>query len=698
MDFNEGVRTAPFAYPYTERDAVSDEMFGVTIDDPYRWLEKDVRSDGDVAAWAAAQQRLTGDYLATLPDRDAIAARLTTLWDHERLSLPVKRGGRYLYLHNSGLAAQPSLCVRDSLDAAPRVLIDPLTWDAGDTSALAEWQPSRDGRRLAYAVQRDGSDWRTVHILDVATGAPLGDRLEHVKYSGLSWAGNGSGFFYSRFPEPRSGAEHQAASQDHGVWFHRVGTPQSADYRVYATPDRPRLSHGAEVTEDGRWLLISSCEGADARCELTIVDLTKPRLATTTLIRGQQNRWRLAGSAGDILFFVTDLEAPRQRLVAMDVTSSMRRLRVVVGEDDAVLEDARLIGDRLLLAYQRDMRSELRLVDRTGRAAGDLALPGIGSVSAIAGRAGDAEGFFAFTSYDRPGEIHRFDVADGAQTVFARPSLPFDPADYRVEQIATSASDGTQIPIFLLRRRDVAESGRPAPSLLYGYGGFAIPLLPNFSPAALAWAEMGGVYAVANIRGGGEYGSAWHEAGRRHARQTAFGDFIAAAEHLRAAGIARRDGLAIHGHSNGGLLVSAVTNQRPELFAAALPVVGVHDMLRFPQFTAGRYWMEEYGDPAIEADFRALAAYSPIYNVRDGVDYPAVLIATADTDDRVVPAHSFKYAAALQAARIGDKPHLIRIENRAGHGEGKSTQARIAEEADLWAFAARWTGLERIDI
>ncbi|HEY0271049.1 MAG TPA: prolyl oligopeptidase family serine peptidase [Sphingomonas sp.] len=669
-------------------------MFGVVVDDPYRWLEKDVRAEPRVADWAAAQQRLTGDYLAGLPGRDAIAARLTALWDHERVSLPVKRGGRYFHLRNAGLAAQPSLCVRDTIDAAPRVLIDPLAWGEGDTRALAEWQPSNDGHRLAYAVQTDGSDWRTLHILDVAGGESLDDRLEHVKYSGIAWAGNGSGFFYSRFPAPKSGTEHQAANQDHGIWFHRVGTPQSADFAVYATPDRPRLSHGAEVTEDGRWLLISSYEGADARCELTLVDLTKPRLTATTLIRGQQNRWRMAGSAGEIVYFVTDLDAPRQRLVAMDVTSAMRRLRVVVGEEEAVLEDARLIGGRLVLVYLRDMESEVRLVDpRTGRAAGAIALPGIGSVGAIEGVAAESEGFFRYASYDRPAEIHRFDVADGTQTLFARPSVSFDPATFLVERIAATAADGTAIPIFLLRRRDVAEAGRPAPTILHGYGGFAISLLPGFSPAALAWAEMGGAYAVANIRGGGEYGTAWHEAGRRHAKQTVFDDFIAAASHLRAAGTVGEGGLAIHGVSNGGLLVSAVTNQRPDLFAAALPVVGVHDMLRFPQFTAGRYWVDEYGDPANEADFRALAAYSPLHNVRDGVDYPAILIATADTDDRVVPAHSFKYAAAVQAAAIGDKPHLIRIESRAGHGAGKSTQARIAEEADLWAFAARWTGL-----
>jgi prolyl oligopeptidase len=690
MEFDNGAGARSLIYPSTERDATADEMFGITVNDPYRWLEKDVRSDARVAGWVAEQQRLTEHYLASLPGRDAIAARLTALWDYERLSLPVKRGWRYFYLHNSGLAAQPSLCVRDALDAAPRVLVDPHAWGDDSARALAEWQPSHDGRRLAYAVQDDGSDWRTLHILDVADNATLDDRLEHVKYSGIAWAGNGSGFFYSRFPAPKAGAEHQAVSQDHGVWFHRVGTPQQADFPVYATPDRPRLIHAAEVTEDGRWLLISSSEGADSRCELALIDLTAPRLAATTLIRGHQNRWHLAGSAGDLLYFVTDLEAPRQRLVAMDVTSSMRRLRVIVPEGDAVLEDARLIGDRLLLAYLHDMQGELRLVDRNGKAAGEIALPGIGSVAGIAGHAGDDEGFFAFSSYDRPTEIHRIDVASGTQALFAQPSVSFDPADFVVERTAAQAPDGTTIPVFLLRRRDQAGA---RPTILYGYGGFAISLLPGFSPAALAWAEMGGVYAVANIRGGGEYGTAWHEAGRGTGRQTVFGDFIAAAEHLLSAGIASPGGLAIHGHSNGGLLVAAVTNQRPDLFAAALPGVGVLDMLRFPQFTAGRYWVDEYGDPGAEEDFRVLAAYSPVHNIRDDVAYPAILVTTADTDDRVVPAHSFKYAAALQAARIGDKPHLIRIESRAGHGAGKPTQARIAEEADLWAFAARWTAL-----
>jgi prolyl oligopeptidase len=681
----------PIVYPPVEPDAVVDEMFGVTVPDPWRWLEGDVRHDPRVADWVATQHRLASDYLATLTGRDALAERLTTLWNYERVSLPVRRGGRYFHLRNAGLDAHPQLCVRDRLDAAPRTLIDPSGWAADGSMALAEWAPSRDGRRLAYAVQDGGSDWRTLRVLDVVSGEVLADTLAWVKFSGLAWAGNGSGFFYSRFPEPKPGAEHLAANHDHAVWFHRIGTEQSADFLVHATPDRPRLSHVAEVTEDGRWLLISSAEGTDARYELTLIDLTAPKLAPRTLIRGLENDWRLVGSAGDLLYFITDLAAPRGRLVAMDVASTMRRVREIVGESAGVLADARLIGDRLLLSTMRDVRSELALFDRNGKLIGGVDLPGIGSIAGIEGEGGSSEGFFAFTSYDRPTEIYRIDTITGSTTIFARPALPFDPADFIVEQVGAKAADDTLIPIFLLRRKDM---DWPAPTLLYGYGGFAISLTPAFSPAALAWVERGGVYAVANIRGGGEYGRAWHDAGRRQAKQVGFDDFIAAAEHLVETGVAHRDAIAIHGHSNGGLLVSAVANQRPDLLAAALPVVGVHDMLRFPRFTAGRYWIDDYGDPTHEEDFHTLHGYSPLHNIRDGAYYPAILIATADTDDRVVPAHSFKYAAALQAADLGARPRLIRIETRAGHGAGKSTQAQIDEYADLLAFAARWTGLE----
>jgi prolyl oligopeptidase len=588
-------------------------------------------------------------------------------------------------MRNAGLEAQPVLCVRESVDAAPRVLIDPNSWSSDGATALGEWAPSRDGRKLAFSVQDGGSDWRVLRLLDVASGDTAADELRWVKFSGIAWAANGSGFFYSRFPEPQAGQEHQAQALDHQVYFHRLGTAQSADFLVHATPDRPRLIHSAETTDDGRWLMISSAEGTDARYELTLIDLTSETLSARTLVAGLDNDWRLAGTVGDIFYFVTDLDAPRRRVVSMDVTSETRRRRELDAESHDVIADARLIGDRLLVTVLRDVASELRLYDLNGRLMDMVPLPGIGTVLASEGEAGHNEAFFAFTSYDRPTEIHRLDVGSNSASLWARPPLSFDPGQYVVEQDEYTSFDGTVVPLFLLRRRDIE---RAAPTLLYGYGGFEIALTPSFSPAALGWVLRGGVYAVANIRGGGEYGKAWHDGGRRANKTNAFDDFAAAAEHLMASGIA--SSIAAHGHSNGGLLVSATVNRRPELFAAALPAVGVHDMLRFHRFTAGRYWVDDYGDPGIEADFAVLAGYSPLLTIREGTRYPAILVATADTDDRVVPAHSFKYAAALQAARIGDKPHLVRIETRAGHGAGKPVSKQIEEVADLWAFAAYW--------
>jgi prolyl oligopeptidase len=678
----------PIVYPETARDDVVEELAGRRIPDPWRWLEGDVRSDARVQAWVEAQAALTASYLDTLPGRDAIRERLTTLWDYERVSLPRRRGGRTFFLRNAGLEAQPVLCVREADDVPPRMLIDPNGWSEDGATALGEWEPSKDGRRLACTVQDGGSDWRTIRVLDVAGGEMLADTIRWVKFSGLAWAGNGSGFFYSRFPEPRAGQEHQAQNLDHAVCFHRLGTEQAADLQVYATPDRPRLIHGAEVSEDGRWLLVSSAEGTEARTELTVIDLTAPKLAPRILVRGLDNDWRLAGSKGDIFYFVTDLEAPRRRIVSIDVGSEMRRRREIVPHGEDLLADALVVGDRLLVSLLRNVASELRLYSLDGKLMDTVALPGVGAVTGMDGQGDGDEAFFAFASYDRPTEIHRLDAASAATVPYAQPQLRFDRDAFVVEQASCTLKDGTVIPLFLLRRRDVTGA---APTLLYGYGGFEIALTPGFSSAALCWAAMGGVYAVANIRGGGEYGKAWHDAGRRANKQNVFDDFIAAAEHLKASGVA--SSLVIHGHSNGGLLVAAATNQRPDLFAAALPAVGVHDMTRFHRFTAGRYWIDDYGDPGREEDLAVLLAYSPLHNIRDGMDYPAILIATADTDDRVVPAHSFKYAAALQAAEIGPKPHLIRIETRAGHGAGKPTAKQIEEIADLWAFAARWSGL-----
>lgn len=678
-------------YPQTRRTSQGDEQFGVKVADPYRWLENDVRADPEVAKWVADENAVTDAYLATLPGRDIFAARLKQLLDYERFGVPRKRGGRYFYPRNAGLQNQAVLYVRDGVGGPGRVLIDPNGWSADGTTALAEWSPSRDGRKLLYAVQDGGSDWRTLNVLDVASGA-VSDTVEWVKFSELAWAKDGSGFYYSRFAAPAEGAKFQAPNENQQVRFHRLGTPQDADPLIYATPDRPTLGHTAQVTDDGRWLVVTTHEGTDNRYEITVIDLAAPRPVPRTIFKGLEHQWTLAGSIGDSFYWVTNKDAPRLRVVStdLDARSATPPEHEVVPQGTDVLDSASIVGGRLIVSYLADVKSAVRRYTLDGRPDGIVPLPGIGDAGGFDGEPDDSETFFAFTSFATPTTIYRYDVATGRATPWASPRVAFDPADYRVEQRFYASKDGTRIPLFVVRRKDVAG---PAPTLLYGYGGFNISITPGFSATRLAWLEQGGVLAVANIRGGGEYGKAWHDAGRLANKQNVFDDFIAAAEYLKAQRITGKDGLAIQGGSNGGLLVGAVVNQRPDLFAAALPAVGVMDMLRFDRFTAGRYWVDDYGDPAKEADFRMLHAYSPYHNIRAGQPYPAILAETADTDDRVVPGHTFKYTAALQAADLGPKPRLVRIDTRAGHGSGKPTDKLIAEAADAWAFAARWTGL-----
>ena len=678
-------------YPQTTRGDTVDEQFGVKVADPYRWLENDVRTDAAVAKWVADENDVTNAYLATLPGRDIFAARMKQLLDYERFGVPVKKGGRYFYMRNSGLQNQAVLYVRDTLDGAGRVLIDPNAWASDGATALGEWVPSEDGTHMLYSVQDGGTDWRTVKILDVATGAIADDIVEWVKFSNLSWARDGSGFYYSRFAAPAEGAKFQALNENQQVYFHKLGTAQPADRLIYATPDAPRRGHSAQVTEDGQWLVITTTEGTDNRYEITILDLTDPAATPRTIVNGLENEWSLAGNVGATFYWTTNKDAPHLRIVSMDVRQAAPVIHEVVPQDMAVLEGAGIVGGKLVASYLVDVKSELRRYDLNGKPDGMVTLPGIGSVAGTSGAADDDEMFYAFTSFATPTTIYRYDLKTGSATAWAKPRVAFDPGVYDVAQRFYASKDGTRVPMFIVRRKDLPAG--PAPTLLYAYGGFNVSLNPAFSATRIAWLEQGGVLAVANIRGGGEYGKAWHDGGRLTHKQNVFDDFIAAGEDLIAQGITSKDRLAIQGGSNGGLLVGAVVNQRPDLFAAALPQVGVMDMLRFDRFTAGRYWVDDYGYPSKEADFRVLRAYSPYHNIKDGQDYPAIMVTTADTDDRVVPGHSFKYTAALQAAQIGPKPHLIRIETRAGHGSGKPTDKVIAEAADSWAFAAAWTGM-----
>jgi prolyl oligopeptidase len=683
------------AYPETRREPVVDVLFGEKIADPYRWLEGDVRSDPAVADWVERQNRVTHAYLGTLPQRDWFAQRIRALIDYERFGLPLKAGGRYFYTRNSGLLNQPQLYVRQGLKGKPRLLLDPNTWSGDAATALDEWLPSDDGRFLLYSVQDGGSDWRVLRVLDVARGQPVADEVRWAKFTRLAWVGS-EGFLYSRFPAPKDGEAFQARNYNQAVWFHRLGTTQEADQLVFATPDHPEYSHSAQVTEDGQLAVITTSIGTDARHQVHVIDLARrgrDGWRAKPLVTGFDHDWKLVDGMGKTLWFATNWAAPRYRLVAIDTSARKPVWRELVPETADILEQGTIIGQQLILAYLRDASSRAVVYDLSGQSIRTLSLNDIGTASGFRGKPGDPETFYTFTSFNRPQSVYRMNLATGETAPFAEPALTFDPERYAVDQRFYRSKDGTRVPMFVVRSKRVAAAGKPVPTLLYGYGGFDVSLTPTFSAVRMAWLEAGGAFALANLRGGGEYGREWHDGGRRANKQNVFDDFIAAGEYLIKEGIAAKGGLAIQGGSNGGLLVAAVVNQRPDLFAAANAQVGVMDMLRFDRFTAGRYWVDDYGRPDVEADFRVLRAYSPYHNIKSGQPYPAVLVTTADTDDRVVPAHSFKYAAALQAARLGPKPQLIRVESRAGHGSGKPTDKAISEGADVLAFLAQWTGL-----
>jgi prolyl oligopeptidase len=677
-------------YPETKRVSATEEHFGTRIEDPYRWLENDIRRDQDVAGWVSAQNSTARSYLDQLPCRSILRERLMAWFDHERLTVPRKRGQRYFFTHNAGLDNQAVLVLREGMEGQDRLLLDPNRWSVEGATALAEWAVSEDGRYVAFATQDGGTDWRTIRILDVNDGEILPDEITRARFTAIAWTKDGSGFFYSCFPVGEGGVGSTAPVAGHAVYFHKAGTSQSVDRLVYATPDWPHLLHIANVTEDGNYAIIYSSPGSGGSAP-TVVDLTRPEWTPRRLVANFDHYWSVFGNCGTMLFLTTQKDAERGKIVMLDLAEPSPVFSDLVAEKDAVLQDASLIGGRLLLSYIVDAKTQIERYWLDGTPDGVVELPGIGSAGGFQGRAVDNEAFFVFTGHDVPTTIFRHDVGANMKTVWAEPKVKVDLSRIVVDQNFYASKDGTRIPIFVIRRKDVTA---PAATLLYGYGGYGISMIPYYAPERLAWVEQGGVFAIANIRGGGEYGKAWHDGGRLQNKQNVFDDFIAAGEYLKAAGITSPDGLAIQGESNGGLLVAAVVNQRPDLFAAALPGVGVMDMLRFARFTSGQFWMQDLGDPAIEVDFRNLLSYSPLHTIQPGRIYPAVLATTADTDDRVVPCHSFKYIAALQASDLGNKPRLLRVDTRAGHGAGKPIDKVIDEIADRWAFAALWTGLE----
>ncbi|MXO62016.1 prolyl oligopeptidase family serine peptidase [Qipengyuania oceanensis] len=684
-------------YPETRAEAVEDVIFGETVADPYRWLEQDVRQSSEVADWVARQNAFSDSVLDRIPETAWFKAKLAELIDYERYDVPVVAGGRYFFGYNSGLQNQSQLFVQDGPDAARRLLIDPNAWAKDGATALGDIRPSPDGRRLLYSIQDGGSDWRQLKVLDVDSGKDLPDAIDGVKfpirYNNWDWV-DGDSFLYGRFDIPAAGEEFQATSLNNRVYYHRIGTDQSDDLLVFATPDEPERSNDALVSHDGSWAVLRSRQATEERNEIRVIDLRRTgidRWQNRMLVPGFEHEWDFLDAIGATLYFRTNQGAPTYRVVAIDMDASEPRWQVVVPQGDFPIDHASIVGDRLIVSYLQDAASKVAVFGLDGSRKDDIRLGGIGAAEGFGGSPASSDTFYSFSSFNRPATIYRLDPATGESSVFAAPRLTFDPGDYLVEQKFYASRDGTRVPMFIVRRSDV--SG-PAPTLLYGYGGFDISLTPGFSTTRMAWLAAGGVYALANIRGGGEYGKDWHDAGRRANKQNVFDDFIAAGEWLKANGYTSEDGLAIQGGSNGGLLVGAVSNQRPDLFAAANPQVGVMDMLRFDRWTAGRTWVDDYGYPEREEDWKILRAYSPYHNIRAGEDYPAIIVTTADTDDRVVPGHSFKYAAALQAAEIGDEPHIIRIETRAGHGSGKPTDKLIEEYGEILGFLAHHAGLQ----
>ncbi len=675
----------PFDYPETATVEQVDTYHGTEVADPYRWLEQDVRESKAVADWVERQNTLTFSYLDSLQQRDTIEQRLTELWNYERYSPPVRHGDWYYYFHNNGLQNQAVLYRAKEPGGPSEVVLDPNRWSDDGTVALGDAVFSYSGRYLAYSIQESGSDWRSWRIRDLVSGATLPDELTWIKFSRVAWAADDSGFYYSRYPRPEAGQEFQSLNTDMAVYFHRLGTVEVDDRRIHSRPDHPEWGFNAYTTENGHFLFLLTWWGTDDRYRVEYIDLRKPDRGVVTLEDEFHSDYQLIEAVGDSAWFLTTDSAPRGRIVKLDLSRPGEPdWQEVVPEQAHVLTDASLVGGRLVLQYLQDAHALVTVHDLSGKRLRQVALPGIGRASGFATAPNDKITYFSYSSLNRPATIYRYGVDSGETAAVLAPELAFEPEDFVVKQVFYPSRDGTRVPLFIAHKKGLKLTG-DTPTLLYGYGGFKVSLTPGFSVTRLAWMDMGHVFAMANLRGGGEYGDAWHRAGIKLHKQNVFDDFIAAAEFLVAQDYTRPDRLAVMGGSNGGLLVGAVINQRPDLFGAALPAVGVMDMLRFHLFTAGRFWTDDYGSAENPEEFAALYAYSPYHNIR-AADYPAVLVTTADTDDRVVPGHSFKYIARLQEKHTGDAPVLIRIQTKAGHGSGKPTAMLIREYADMWAF------------
>jgi prolyl oligopeptidase len=691
-EMNSTKPAAPkFVYPATATVDHVETLHGTPVPDPYRWLEDD--NSAETKAWVAEQNKVTFGYLELIPARPRLKERLTKLWNFERYGVPQREGGRYVFSKNDGLQNQSVLYTMRSLDEAPRVLLDPNTLSPDGTVALGPIAINEDGKLLAYGINVAGSDWQEFKVRDIESGKDLPDHIQWAKSSGAAWTKDGKGFFYSRYDEPAGTNLFKGVNYFHKVYYHQLGTPQSEDKLVYDRPDQKEWGFAAGVTDDGRYLALHVWHGTDTRNRFFYKDLSTPEAAVVELLRDFDADYTFIDNVGTVFYFRTDLNAPRGRIIAIDVTKPERAAwREVVPESKDRLQGVSLVNNQLVCNYLKDARTDVVIHDLTGKLVRRVELPGIGTAGGFGGRREETETFYAFTGFTTPTTVYRYDLKTGTSQLFRQPKVDFNPAEFETKQVFYSSKDGTRVPMFITHKKGLKLDGRN-PTLLYGYGGFDISLTPSFSVSTVVWMEMGGVYAVPNLRGGGEYGKAWHEAGMKLKKQNVFDDFIAAAEWLIANKYTSPDRLAISGGSNGGLLVGACMTQRPDLFRATLPAVGVMDMLRFHKFTRGWAWTSDYGSPDKDDEFRALLAYSPYHNLKPGVKYPATMVTTADHDDRVVPAHSFKFAARLQQCQAGPAPTLIRIETKAGHGAGKPTGKLIEEAADRFAFLVRELGM-----
>jgi prolyl oligopeptidase len=686
-------------YPPTRKVDQVDTYHGTAVTDPYRWLEDD--NSAETKAWVQAQNAVTDKVLSAMPQRLPTRKLYTALYDYEKVGLPSKEGGRYFWSRNDGLQQQSVIYTAPSLGAPPTVALDPNTLSKDGTVALSGLAPSRDGKLLAYGIAGAGSDWQAWRVRDLATGADLPDRVEWVKFSRATWTPDSKGFFYSRYDEPKAGTALTGANYFQKLYYHRIGTLQSADQPVAENPAEKGWRWDTKVSDDGRYAIVSIYPTSGNKNGLMVLpllngglsraaDASKPR----PLLMSFDATYDVIDVVGNSLIVKTDQDAPRGRLIAIDMAApAPANWKTLVAEGPEAMTDADAVGGRYVLSYLRDASTVVRVHAADGSPVREVALPGVGTANGFGGCNDSSETFFNFTSLINPTEVWRYDVATGEASLWKRPKTAFDSDQFETRRAFVTSKDGTKFPVFIAHRKGLVLDGSN-PTLLYSYGGFNISMTPGFGATAATWMKMGGVYVLASIRGGGEYGEAWHQAGTQLRKQNVFDDFIAAAEWLIAQKITSPARLAINGGSNGGLLVGAVVNQRPELFGAAVPQVGVMDMLRFHKFTIGWAWVADYGSSDDAAQFKALRAYSPLHNIRSGKTYPPILVTTGDHDDRVVPAHSFKYTAALQAADTGPAPKLVRIETDAGHGAGKPTSKIIEERADALAFIANAFGLE----